>query len=172
MIWLVEYECAITSDYQSLSLSVIKCLKNPVDFEWRQCKNLVFIICESSEVFRNQENSFNSFLCCCYAIVSLHSLSVMITVIKKLFSQETVRERAVHTLWPQQMVWYCATPLGSSHGEILRFTHSRVWREREMRRRRELVTPIMKPSLTRSLKHLVLLTRKSKITPPRSFENS
>lgn len=149
-----------------------KMLKNPVDFEWRQCKSLVFIICESSEVFRNQENSFNSFLCCCCAIVSLHSLTVMIIVIKKLFSQETVRERAVHTLWPQQMVWYCATPLSSSHGEILWFTHSRVWRERGMRRRRELVTPIMKPSLTRSLKHLVLLTRKSKITPLRSFENS
>lgn len=30
-----------------------KMSKNPVDFQWRWYKNLIFIICKSSEVFRN-----------------------------------------------------------------------------------------------------------------------
>lgn len=170
-MWLVGrvcYSLSNQSDYQSFSLLMIKCKKNKNLVDFLLLKNFVFIWCAIRKVFRNTRN----ILFILFYVVAVQLCLRIVLVSWSFWSRNCfLRERAVHALWPQQMVWYCATPLSSSHGEILRFTHSRVWREQGMRRR-ELVTPIMKPSLTRCLKHLVLLTRKSKITPPRSFENS
>lgn len=88
--------------------------KNLVDLEWRQCKNIVFIWSKLTEAFKN---SWKILWILLFVVAvqlchwkSMHSLSIMIIVIEKLFSQGN-SHRAVHALWPQQMVWYCATPL-------------------------------------------------------------
>ncbi len=85
-----------------------------VDLEWRRCKNLVLIWSQLTEVFKNSRKILSILLFVVAVQLchwkSMHSLSIMSIVIEKLFSQGN-SHRAVHALWPQQMVWYCATPL-------------------------------------------------------------
>lgn len=106
-MWLFEDRWAIGE----FSLWMIKSKKtNPVDLTKKSSFNMI----KSTEVFKSSRKHFWILLFVVAVQLchwkSMYSLSIMIIVIEKQFSQGN-SHRAVHALRPQQMVWYCATPL-------------------------------------------------------------